>query len=241
MTGVIKFEAVSDIGCVRTNNEDMAYVAGRCVRDDFFSGKICADNCIGFAVADGMGGYVGGEVASEIVCRSFAAFIKALKCENENGIIDCIKKWAKEANRLVYESAVLRPELSEMGTTFIALIFIGEKCYLLNIGDSRCYRIREGILKQLSTDHSERQRTGNPEVPSNLIYNFMGLSTGEFFSDVTELTHLEGDTYILCSDGLSDLVDDDFIETHYNSVDDLVVQAKRNVGRDNITVVKIEV
>lgn len=240
MNRQIQYAAVSDVGCVRNNNEDMAYAAGKIVRDGTVAGETDCDGCVGFAVADGMGGYEGGEIASEIVCRSFATFIKSFRHDNTTPIVDRIKEWAKGANKLVYESAALRPELSEMGTTFIALIFIPDKLYLLNVGDSRCYRIRSGILKQLSTDHSERQRTGNPEVPSNLIYNFMGLSSKEFFSDVIELTPIDGDRYILCSDGLSDLVDDDCIESDSDNVETLISTAKKNGGRDNITVIKIE-
>lgn len=219
----------------------MAYAAGELVRDGSVSGAVQADTCVGFAVADGMGGYEGGEIASEIVCRSFASFIKSLHDVDENSVINRIKEWAKEANNLVYESAALRPELSEMGTTFIALIWFAERFYMLNAGDSRCYRVRSGILKQLSTDHSERERTGNPETPSNLIYNFMGLPSRDFFSDVTELTPIAGDRYILCSDGLSDFLDNDSIETDAHRADLLVARAKENGGKDNITVVGIEV
>lgn len=240
MNRKIQYAAVSDVGCVRNNNEDMAYVAGKLVRDGIVTGETDCDRCVGFAVADGMGGYEGGEIASEIACRSFASFIKSFRHDNMTPVVDHIKEWAKNANKLVYESAALRPELSEMGTTFIALIFFADKLYLLNVGDSRCYRIRSGILKQLSTDHSERQRTRNPEVPSNLIYNFMGLPSKEFFSDVIELTPIDGDRYILCSDGLSDLVDEDCIESDSDKAETLVSVAKKNGGRDNITVIKIE-
>lgn len=218
----------------------MAYVSGELVRDGSVAGGVDADACAGFAVADGMGGYEGGEIASEIVCRSFGSFIKSVK-PDEISIINRIKEWAKEANKLVYESAALRPELSEMGTTFVALIWVAKRFYMLNVGDSRCYRIRSGILKQLSIDHSERQRTGNQEIPSNLIYNFMGLFPKDFFSDVTELTPLKDDIYILCSDGLSDLVDDDSIESDADNVGKLVYHAKENGGKDNITVVRIEI
>lgn len=241
MRGLIRYEAISDIGCVRTNNEDMAYAAGELVIDGSASGEVQTDTCVGFAVADGMGGYEGGEIASEIVCRSFASFIKSLPNEDKKSVINRIKEWAKEANNLVYESAALRPELSEMGTTFIALIWFAERFYMLNVGDSRCYRIRSGILKQLSTDHSERERTGNPDTPSNLIYNFMGLPSRDFFSDVTELIPIAGDRYILCSDGLSDFVDNDSIEMDAHRADLLVSRSKENGGKDNITVVRIEV
>ena len=237
MTDTLTYKAISDVGCVRKNNEDMAYVAGHLVRDNRTEGSIggvCA-----FAVADGMGGYEGGEVASEIVCRSFSAFIAGLKDADDELMIRNIKDWATEANQLVTESAALRPELSEMGTTFVGLIFAKGKMWLINIGDSRCYRIRGGVLKQLSADHSERNRTGNPDTPSNLIYNFIGNSPAEFFSDVTGFTPLAGDIYLLCSDGLSDMVSDESIEENFESVDSLVALAKEAGGRDNITIVKV--
>lgn len=241
MTGYIHYKAVSDIGCVRTNNEDMAFVVDKFVRDSFSEGEITPRGSVGFAVADGMGGYTGGEVASEIVCRSFASFIRSVRTDDESLTINLIKTWAKDANDLVNDTAALRPELSEMGTTFIALIFIHDKCYLLNIGDSRCYRFRSGILKQLSTDHSERQRRHNPDIPSNIIYNFLGIPSGVFFSDVTELTPISGDIYILCSDGLTDLLDDETIEAHADNIEELVTLAKEAGGKDNITIIRLEV
>ena len=238
MTTTLTYKAISDVGCVRKNNEDMAYAAGRLVRDCYVKGS--TEGTCAFAVADGMGGYEGGDVASEIVCRSFNAFMSGLLFESDSQIINDIKDWACEANNLVLETAWLRPELSEMGTTFVGLIFAGKKMWLINIGDSRCYRIRGGILKQLSTDHSERNRTGNPDTPSNLIYNYIGNIPEDFFSDISEYVPIEGDTYLLCSDGLSDMISDDAIEENAGSVERLVELAKEAGGIDNITVVKVE-
>lgn len=242
MISLAKYRAVCDIGCVRTNNEDMAYVAGKLVRDSQVSGEVGIDSglSVGFSVADGMGGYEGGEHASEIVSRSFSAFIKKFAPQSEDEAFREIKQWAKEANQLVLDTASIRPELSEMGTTFIGLIFYDQNLWLLNIGDSRCYRFRQNVLKQLSTDHSERQRTGDMDMPSNLIYNFMGNDPQDFISDVTKLTPEDGDVYMLCSDGLCDLITDDEIEENINNVDNMVEAAKKAGGRDNITVVRIE-
>lgn len=237
MSFVIKYQAVSDVGCMRQNNEDMAYAAGKLVRDSMECGETPIDGCSAFAVADGMGGYEGGEVASEIVCRSFRIFVK----NNDGKIgIQQLKKWAVEANNLVLETARLRQELAEMGSTFVALLFNEAKLWMVNVGDSRCYRVRNGVLKQLSTDHSESERTGNADVPSNLIYNFMGNAPELFFSDVTELTPLPGDIYLLCSDGLSDMVEADEIEALASDPVNLTGKAKQAGGRDNITVISIE-
>lgn len=236
----VRFSALSDMGCVRKNNEDMACVDGELVRDGGSDGEVALDGTpTAFAVADGMGGYEGGEVASEIVCRSFRAFIKGLDAENDDDFLVKIKSWASEANRLVLETAAVRPGLSEMGTTFVGLVFAVGKLWLVNIGDSRCYRLRGGVLKQLSKDHSERERTGDPDTPSNLIYNFMGNPPEYFISDISRLSPVGGDVYILCSDGLSDMVDDETIEALAESPAALVAKAKEAGGRDNVTVISL--
>ncbi|MDE6556678.1 MAG: protein phosphatase 2C domain-containing protein [Duncaniella sp.] len=240
MTRRIRYEVVCDTGRVRANNEDMAYAAGRFIRDGIIEGETETE-CTAFAVADGMGGHEGGGIASEIVCRSFASFIKTINLRDEASVIQEIKTWAKDANRLVTSTATLRSGISEMGTTFISLIFTCGKAFLLNVGDSRCYRLRSGILKRLSTDHSERARTGNPELPSNLIYNFMGKRPDEFFSDLSVLTPLPGDRYILCSDGLTDMLSDEEIEVSGGDVKLLLDKAMRAGGQDNITVIAIDV
>ncbi len=240
MRTTILYEAVSDIGCVRTNNEDMAYVAGTILRDGDLAGSVnSSDGVIAFSVADGMGGYEGGEIASEIVTRSFAQFVKNL-IDYKGEILTALKEWAVSANKLVLDSAAIRPELADMATTFIALILSNEKLWLINVGDSRCYRFRQGVLKQLSVDHSERNRTGNADIPSNLIYNYMGNHPADFISDVVSIIPKEGDIYLLCSDGLSDLVNDDAIEADIEYPQKLVELAKAASGGDNITLITLK-
>lgn len=242
--GKISYFAISDVGCVRKNNEDMAYVAGKLIRDGHTEGVVELSEeipAIAFAVADGMGGYEGGEVASEIVCRSFSSFIKKGLPEEDNETIEAIKQWAVKANNLVLETGKLRPELSEMGTTFAGMIIVKNSLWIINIGDSRCYRLRNGVLKQISTDHSERERTGNPDTPSNLIYNFLGNFPKDFFSDISIYEPLPGDSYLFCSDGLSDLVSDEKIEEYFFEPDKLIDLAKEAGGRDNITLITIRI
>lgn len=241
--GRISYYALSDMGCVRKNNEDMAYVAGKLIRDSEIKGaiSISEDNpLVAFAVADGMGGYEGGEVASDIVCRSFGSFIKKGLPSEDTESIGAIKQWAVDANNLVLETGKLRPELNEMGTTFVGTIINLSSLFIINIGDSRCYRMRNGILKQLTIDHSERERTGNLEIPSNLIYNFLGNEPQDFFSDISIYEPWAGDSYLLCSDGLSDLVCDEMIEENFFEPSKLIELAKEMGGRDNITVIKIQ-
>lgn len=242
--GKILYYAASDVGYVRKNNEDMAYVAGKLIRDGKIKGEVDLSEenpVVAFAVADGMGGYEGGEVASEILCRSFGSFIKKGLPNKDSETIEAIKLWAVNANNLVLETGKLRPELREMGTTFVGIIIDKTSLFIINIGDSRCYRLRNGVLKQLSTDHSERERTGNPETPSNLIYNFLGNFPDDFFSDISIYEPLAGDSYLLCSDGLSDLVTDDLIEEKFFEPDSLIDLAKKAGGRDNITIIKIKI
>lgn len=239
----ISYFAVSHVGCVRNNNEDMACVVGKLIRDGEVKGETVISEehpLTAFAVADGMGGYEGGEVASEIVCRSFNSFIKKGLPKEDSDIIKAIKQWAIEANNLVLETGKLRPGLSEMGTTFTGMIIGESSLFIINIGDSRCYRWRNGILKQLSTDHSERERTGNPNIPSNLIYNFLGNYPQDFFSDISIYEPIDGDCYLFCSDGLSDLVSDEMIEEYFFEPLKLVELAKDAGGRDNITIVTVK-
>lgn len=238
----ISYYVASDMGCVRSNNEDMAYVDGKLIRDGETKGEIVLSEenpVAAFAVADGMGGYEGGEVASEIVCRYFGNFIKEGLPAEDSKTIEAIKQWAITANNLVLETGKLRPELSEMGTTFVGMIIDKSSLFIINIGDSRCYRLRNGVLKQLSTDHSERERTGNPDIPSNLIYNFLGNEPQEFFSDISIYEPIAGDSYLFCSDGLSDLVEDEMIEENFFEPHKLIELAKEKGGRDNITIVTV--
>ncbi|MDE5839673.1 MAG: protein phosphatase 2C domain-containing protein [Muribaculaceae bacterium] len=240
MSMTLKYKAVSNVGSVRTNNEDMGYANGKLVRDIVTEGECAPPSA--FAVADGMGGYEGGEIASEITVRSFAqALPEIFGLTSEDEVIAALKRWAKETNRLVLDTGSLREGLQDMGTTFVALVSLGGKLFLINIGDSRCYRLRGDVLKQLSTDHSERERTGDENVASNIIYNYLGNSPSDFFSDVTVLTPLAGDSYLLCSDGLSDLLTEDEIEANFLDPTRLVDMALEAGGRDNVTAITVDV
>ena len=245
----VTFKAVSDVGCRRKNNEDMALAGGRFVRDDARSGDLDfgPDTHAAFAVADGMGGYEGGEVASEIVLRSLSAYVKEMPAGlNNDGLVLALKDWAAQANRTVLAAAASNPRLAEMGTTLIALVCYEGRVASVHIGDSRLYRYRNGVLKPLTVDHSERELTGDDRIPSNLIYNYLG-NEGAFFADVVcwDGQVLSGDVFLLCSDGLSDMLTDDEIAEALEADDDpascLIRQAKAAGGRDNVTVLLLVV
>lgn len=240
----VVFEVVSDVGCVRRNNEDMALAGGRFVRDAAWAGELDweAEGPAAFAVADGMGGYDGGEVASEIALRSLAEYVKTVPAGlGTSELVLSLKDWAVRTNRILLGAAAANARLAEMGTTLVALLGYEGKVATLHVGDSRIYRYRDGILKQLTTDHSERELTGDVAVPAHLIYNFLG-NGGAFFADVAvwDGQVFPGDRFLLCSDGLSDLLSDEEIARELQSAAApaaaLVQRAREAGGRDNVTV-----
>ena len=243
-----KFDAVSHVGAVRTNNEDMAYVFGAKIRDDASRSMVETGKDTRFAavIADGMGGYGGGEVASEMTIDSFDRFLLSLgEGLDTLDVIMAVKQWGKEINSSIMAAAATNLELNNMGTTFSGFFTYDNRVFLLNAGDSRVYRFRDGNLYQLSTDHSERQRLNDSTLPSNLIYNALGIP--DAFIDVTEFDTkwpmVDGDIYLVCSDGLSDMISDDeisaILENHGNA-NALVEAAIEAGGRDNCTVILVQ-
>lgn len=241
----ISYNAVSNVGRVRSNNEDMALVLGTCVRDDSHRGRLKLDKGrFSAIVADGMGGYGGGEIASEIAIKSFDQFITNLPNGlNPLEVSKKISEWFEGAQNLII-SRQSEPGLENMGCTFTGIFSYEGLFFMLNAGDSRVYRLRGEILRQLTVDHSERVRLNNPNVPSNLIYNALGVP--EAFIDKTllndEFPLQDGDMFIICSDGLNDMISDPEIEAIANeygidATQPLVDAALRAGGRDNCTVV----
>lgn len=249
----IRCAVSSRTGCIRTNNEDMALFAGDFIRDadDSLAITIGPESRMALIVADGMGGYEGGEVASEMACHSFDSFIAGLPCAmTDSEVIMAIKRqWLPDIQTKIVAAAASSPGLKMMGTTFAGLLFYESMIFMVNIGDSRIYRLRYGFLRQLSTDHSLRQLTGDQSIPSNIIYNAIGIERIEgvpgietVFADVECITDrfVSGDRYMICSDGLSDMLDDHEIETLMESGVDahgLVDAACRAGGGDNVTVI----
>lgn len=245
----IRYESISDVGCERYNNEDMALVFGAFIRDDAQSSMVPMQSRPRFTalVADGMGGYGGGEIASAMVLASFNEFLAALPDGmSARETAQAVREWLRTAQNAVLEKAATDPELTNMGTTLTGIFTYGPYDFMINAGDSRVYRWRYETLRRLSTDHSERERTGNPLVPSNLIYNAIGVPGA--FIDVTCLTNempvIDGDVYVICSDGLCDMIDDDAIAAILaagGGARELVDAALAAGGRDNCTVIVLYV
>lgn len=226
----LKIEAVSDVGVVRSNNEDIAIVGEKKIRDKSLSCE-CGTPIL-IAVADGMGGYEGGEIASELVADQLIDF-----CDEADFSADSFKSWGAVTNDVVLARAKSLG-FNDMGTTLTGIHF-GEEgnALMFNVGDSRVYRLRDGILKQLTTDHSMKELTKNPDYPSNIIYNCFGLER-DFFTDVKDVTGMlmPDDTVLVCSDGLSDMLPDDEIESLLPSGAEALLSAAKNAGgEDNIT------
>ncbi len=240
----LEIHAVNDIGCSRTNNEDMMSVGGILLRDASLELPVEiddeSDSYFYILVSDGMGGHEKGEEASELL----------LKCISDSFMNGRISPEDAEENlrQLVYEvSCTLNMRGIEenqeriLGCTLTGVIWIGAKAYLVNAGDSRTYRLRSGILKQLTTDDTERGITGDENASKLLLNAIGGGSHGRLtVEDITDRI-MEGDTILVCSDGLTDMVDDEGIEEilcrNERPAESLVETANRNGGADNISVI----
>jgi len=226
--------SASDVGQLRTLNEDSFLVA-----DDLF------------AVADGMGGHRGGEVAS---ARALAAFAQTAGDRS----LDALKVAVKAANTDVHDHARVEPELRGMGTTLCALAPLDDRrVAIVNVGDSRVYLLRGGALFQVSEDHSfvetlvregrltRAQADVHPQ--RNVITRALGIEP-DIDVDGWEVAVATGDRFLLCSDGLFNEVGDVEIEALLVATPDPVETAGRLVeaanaggGRDNITCVVVDV
>ena len=220
----IVLTAASRVGCIRSNNEDMVLAYDKFVRSDAYRTEFMTENNERFviALADGMGGHRAGEVASE------------------QTLDETMLEWLQYINTTINRRGNSDPTLHEMGTTLVAVIYYGGKYFWLNCGDSRLYRLREGKLVQLSTDHSLSNAKGEKKH-SNIITNCIGAGCKNSYLDLYEFTadFLPGDTYMLCSDGLNDMVDDEDIEKLMNdgaSANGLCEAAIEAGGFDNVSV-----
>lgn len=201
-------------------------------------------------VADGMGGHKAGEVASETAAQTIRA--SAVKMHGREISIKTALKWVRQANQIIYRMANEKPECMGMGTTMTFLYFMDKHALLAHVGDSRCYRIRDGRIMQLTKDHSlvaELVRIGEitPEQARNHPYRNIitrALGTDDYVAvDAQDIPVEENDVYLLCSDGLSNyLEEDELLHAVQNQPSDslcdhLVQIALDRGGRDNITVV----
>ncbi|MDT7524111.1 Stp1/IreP family PP2C-type Ser/Thr phosphatase [Rhodoferax sp. TBRC 17198] len=240
-----QFHAKTDPGRCRENNEDS-------VAFD--------DQALVAVLADGMGGYNAGEIASGMA----TAFIKAelsrwLSEAGANAQIRDIRRAMEicvdNANIAIYNSANANPSFAGMGTTLVLGVIKDGRLLVGHIGDSRCYRIRQGRMEQITKDHSllqEQMDAGliTPEQAAgspikNLVTRALGVEQGVML-EVNEFSIEPGDVYLMCSDGLSDMVSDEVIvriaceDLRLEPLaEHLILAANECGGRDNISVLLV--
>lgn len=207
--------AASHLGCIRSNNEDMVLVWDHFIRNDFYRTDIDTSSLNRFviALADGMGGHNAGEVASEETLTDLHFFVNDLPSGLSSGdFYEAMCEWLSSVNVRITTRGLSNPELVEMGTTLVGIICYDNRFFWINCGDSRLYRYRDGVLTQISTDHSLNMLTGTKRH-SNIITNCIGAGCKTSYIDQFEFTDsmLPGDVYVLCSDGLNDMVPDEEI------------------------------
>jgi PPM family protein phosphatase len=248
----IVLHAVSDVGLVRSNNEDIAFLGDTLVRNGVASRRLSADSGGPrlFGVADGVGGANAGEVASRKAAVGVIRGLEELGADPVAGELSRhLAALAEEVHDDIVHSGSGRRVHNGMATTLSALVVYRREVTMLHAGDSRIYRLRNGGLQQISRDHTIRAMTNNPSVPGNILANCFGISS-DFFSDVVSLGRVDDfdDLYLICSDGLSDLLDQDEMEGILMKkeqlpeiAEGLLSAAKGAGGRDNITLVLAKV
>jgi serine/threonine protein phosphatase PrpC len=233
------FAAATDVGRMRKNNED-SYLSAQPVA----------------AVADGMGGHSAGEVASAIAIEELTALRDRGPWENETAATDDLKQAILRANRRIREMAARDRRLSGRGTTLVALLEDGDMVHVANVGDSRGYLLRQGELSQVTVDHSLVQELVDdgrlsPEDAErhpqrSVITRALGIDPEVEFDLFTYKLQV-GDRLLLCSDGLSDVVEPAQIRkvllrvpSAKRAARELVSVANANGGPDNITVIVVD-
>ena len=248
LRGKLELYGLTDVGLRRGHNED----------------SIRHDLSMGLAVlADGMGGYKAGEVASDmavsVIMEEVRRELNDARPEQEDGESSyargslMLREAIRKGNEAIYDAARDRAECQGMGTTLVAALFYDNRVSIAHVGDSRVYRLRHGAFEQLTVDHSLIQELVDkgfytPEeaaksVQRNLVTRAMGVDP-TVREDLQEQPVLPGDLYLLCSDGLSDLVADQDIHLTLaehsanlaQAADILVQMANRKGGTDNISV-----
>ena len=206
-----------------------------------------------FAIADGMGGAQAGEVASKLAAAALEESDHG-QLRGESGVVELIQ----EANRRVHERSTADPSTSGMGTTMTVALVEGDEVVIGHVGDSRAYRVRGGKLEQLTEDHSlvnELLKSGklSPEEaevhPQRSVITRAVGTDPDVDVDTFTVAAEEGDVFLLCSDGLTDMVADnvirDLVQEHRGDLERaaraLVDAANKGGGEDNITVVAFEI
>ena len=236
----IEFGSRSDRGKVRDSNED-TYIAN--LRHK------------AFLVADGMGGHAAGEIASQIAASTVEEFLSEEYSDKNPD--EWINLAVQQANTRVYETQVRKPEFRGMGSTLTLLAFSERRFHIAQVGDSRAYLLRDGVLEQLTRDHSvvwplfENGILTKEDISKHPQKNLITRSIGTYPQvevDLKSDTACEGDTFLLCSDGLTDVLTDPdisrILSSRHKSAQELaeilIEDANQAGGPDNVTVIVVQ-
>ncbi len=237
----MEVSSATSVGCIRSLNED-----------SFFVSKPDSKGTVLAIVADGMGGHNAGEVASG---KAVGILQNDIFKETNMSAKDVLIKAVGDANQEIYEMSINKENLSGMGTTITACVAMENSVTAVQVGDSRLYLIRKDKISQITKDHSlvemlvengtitKEEAKNHPQ--KNIITRAVGTDkTVE--ADIYEFSVKKGDTVLLCSDGLVNMVDDEEIlsviksaKTLDAAANTLVSQAEKAGGTDNITVILI--
>lgn len=223
----------TDIGRVRARNEDSVAV-------DAGSGLL--------VVADGMGGHNAGDVASRMAIEGVIGAMQGSTGEADDRLVAAVR----QANQAIYDAAGEDYERSGMGTTVVAVWLRPTRLVVAHVGDSRLYRLRDGVIETLTRDHSQVQDLVDrgiltpAQARASTRKNFLSRALGtdpDVVIDSAAHTPAAGDVYLLCSDGLTNMVEDEEIVSLIRdaaslgaAAESLVAQANERGGRDNISV-----
>jgi len=244
----LSISAASYVGCVRKNNEDMILVNDKFIRNGKYWTMADTDNADRYliALADGMGGHSSGEVASSEVLHNLQFYYGDLPSGlSTSDFNEAIFEWLNSINNIIDSKGREEPRYLGMGTTLVGFAYYHGLYFWMNCGDSRIYRLHEGHLTQLSTDHSLSSLLG--EVGhSSIVTNCIGGGCKDNYIDIVECTAdvQPGDCFILCSDGLSDMIGDGDIAhllTAGAEAEQLCQAAEKAGGIDNVSAAVIRV
>ena len=253
LTQTLEIATCTDPGMVRSHNED----------------SIAADAQNGLVVlADGMGGYNAGEVASGMATTVILTEMRQILTEvqphdREEGTREeiaarLVHEQILKANTSIYQAAQSQPQYAGMGTTLVVCLFYDNRVLVAHLGDSRLYLLREGTLRQVTRDHSLLQEQIDSGIITaeqaknaahkNLVTRALGIDP-IVEPEIHEYPARPGDLYLLCSDGLCDMVDDEDIGMTLEALggnlklaaQQLVQMANDNGGRDNVSVILVRV
>ena len=235
--------ADTNVGKVRKMNQDYYYVS--------------PDKTLNI-LADGMGGYNGGEVASKLAVLSAVIYLKEnfdkTKEYKKEEILDILKKTIEYANHEVFYKAKHAEDLEQMGTTLEICLIYNERVFIAHIGDSRIYRIRKGIMRKITKDHSYVQtlvedgtitkEEAEHHPKKNMLMKALGCEA-KVEADIMVKGFQKDDVILICSDGLTNMVSEEQI---HNIIDNdienasriLIDEANNNGGLDNITLIIIK-